>query len=414
MRSASAAALFFRALALPRAARAALIARVRAGDPARGAELLALLQAHDAAGSLLETAPPDLSLPAPGVRVARYTLGRRVGEGGCGVVFAARPRDGANAPPLVALKLIKPGFAAPEAVARFETEGRALARLDHPGVPRLIDAGRTDAGDTYLAMELVHGRRVTAHCDARRLPVADRLELVARFCAVLGHVHERGVRHGDVKPANILVPRSAGPHRGVTPVLIDFGLASLPPESGRAPVAPAGEATAGTLPYLSPEQLSGAAAAVDHRSDLYAAGVVLHQLLTGHTPFHGGDLDDLRRWFATTIVVAPSRLVAALPPREQRRLARKRGTSPTGLTRTLRGAVDTLVRRALARDPARRFQSAAEFAAAIRQLLRTAPRPRPAAAALASPVPPGPRSATRATSPARNAPPRRETPAAAA
>lgn len=412
MRSLCPEALFFRALTLRRAAREAWLARVAAADPARGADLIALLRAHDAAGRLLDEAPPGLHRLESGAHVARYTLGRRLGEGGCGVVFAARPNAGADAPPLVALKLIKPGLASPEAIARFVTEGRALARLDHPGVPRLVDAGRTDAGDAYFAMEIVRGRRLTVHCDAHRLPVAERLELFARFCDVLGHVHDRGVRHGDLKPANILVRHTAGSPG--TPVIIDFGLASLQPDSEHTPAAPAGKSTAGTLPYLSPEQVTDPAAAIDHRSDLYAAGVVLHQLLVGRTPFNGRGLDELRAWFSTPAVVAPSRVVAALQRRERLRLARRRATCAAGLIRALRGAVDALVQRALARDPALRFQSAAAFAAAIRRLLRTAPRPRPASAAIAFPQPREHRSATPATSPAHSGHLRPETPAAAA
>ena len=404
-------ALFFRALAVPTAAREDWIARACAPDPARAADLMALLQAHDTASRFLEEIPPVLPRPGPGSHIAHYTLRRRLGEGGCGVVFAAG--RGEPDAPLVALKLIKPGFDTPDAVARFDTEGRALARFAHPGIPRLIDSGQTEAGDAYVAMELVRGRRLTAHCDAQRLSVAGRLELFARFCDVLGHVHDRGVRHGDLKPANILVARAAGPRRGGSPVLIDFGLASLSDESGAALLAPASVSTAGTLSYLSPEQ-ANADARVDHRSDLYAAGVVLHQLLTGRTPFSGGGLHELRQWFATASVVAPSRLVASLDGSERRRLAQRRGTSATGLTRALRGAVDLLVQRALARDPARRFQSAAQFAAAIRRLLRTAPRPRPVSAAHAWSEPRASHSATPATFPAHSGLPRRESPAAAA
>lgn len=414
MRTISPEALFFRALAVPPAARETWVARVCTADPARGAELVALLEAHDAAGRLLDESPFELPRLEPGARVARYTLRRRLGEGGCGIVFAARHGDDTSPTPLVALKLIKPGFATPEAVAHLETEGRTLARLSHPGVPRLIASGQTEAGDAYLAMELIRGRRLTAYADARRQPVAARLELFARFCDVLAHVHSRGIRHGDVKPANILVARSAGSAHGDTPVLIDFGLASIAPEAGSAPATAASSSTAGTIPYLSPEQVNPTLPRADCRSDLYAAGVSLHQLLTGRTPFIGKGLDELRHWFATTDVVPPSRVVAALDADEQRRIARQRNTSAKGLIRTLHGAVDALVQRALARDPARRFQSAAEFAAAIRRLLRTAPRPRPASAVPVFPAPREFRSAIPATFRAHSGRPRRETPAAAA
>lgn len=406
------ATLFFRALAVPPAERADWITRACAHDPVHGADLLALLQAHGAAGRFLAEAPLDVLSPGPGTRVARFTLRRRLGEGGCGTVFAAYP--GGPDSPLVALKLLRPGCDTPEAIARFDTEGRALARLAHPGIPRLIAAGRTEAGDAYLAMELVRGRRLTAHCDAHRLPIAERLELFAHFCDVLDHVHDRGVRHGDLKPANILVARASGSRHGGTPVLVDFGLASLAEESGSPAATPAGAANAGTLRYLSPEHVATAASCPDHRSDLYAAGVVLHQLLTGRTPFGGVAVDELRHWFATTHIVVPSRLVAALNGTERCRLARRRQTTAAGLTRALRGAVDCLVQRALARDPDRRFQSATEFATAIRRLLRTAPGPRPASPGPACLAPLELHSATPATFPAHNGPLRRENPAAAA
>jgi non-specific serine/threonine protein kinase/serine/threonine-protein kinase len=213
-----------------------------------------------------------------------YHLLHVLGEGGMGIVYAAEERGALRR--RVALKVVRAHLAGPEVIARFEAERQALAVMDHPGIAKVLNAGTTGAGQPWFAMELVHGQPITAYCDAHRLRTAARVRLFVDVCHAVQHAHYKGVVHRDLKPSNLLVAEADGAPR---PVVIDFGIAKALGQqlSEHTLVTRAGEPL-GTLDYMSPEQADASGLDVDTRTDVYALGVVLYELLVGLLPVDRG------------------------------------------------------------------------------------------------------------------------------
>jgi eukaryotic-like serine/threonine-protein kinase len=233
----------------------------------------------------LEPAPHDLAPPGtiaegPGSRIGPYSIIRRLGEGGMGIVFLAEQERPVRRK--VALKLIKPGMDTAQVVARFEAERQALALMDHPGIARVLDAGATSSGLPFFVMELVDGVPINAYCDRERLSPRQRLELFVAVCRSIEHAHPRGIIHRDIKPSNVLVTLIDGQ---AVPKIIDFGVAKAIDQrlTERTLFTQFG-ALVGTPEYMSPEQAGDSGAGIDTRSDVYALGVLLYELLTGTTP----------------------------------------------------------------------------------------------------------------------------------
>lgn len=272
-----------------------------------------------------EPAAPDLP------EVPRHVLYEVVGEGGFGVVYRARQTEPVQRE--VAVKLLKNVAPSREAVARFTAESRALARLQHPGIAAVHDAGSTRDGRLYFSMELVEGRPLTAWAREERPPLPLRLKLFAAVCDAVEHAHQRGIIHRDLKPSNILVDADGAPR------VIDFGLAkATEPEAAPQSLLTMDRDLLGTPGYMSPEQARGGSLAVDTRSDVYAIGAVLYELLAGAAPF--GDRD-------SSPVELLRRVCEEIPP------------PPSRLDRTLPQDLDWVVLRALEKEPARRYQSVA-------------------------------------------------------
>ena len=283
-----------------------------------------------------------------GCTFAGLRIQREIGRGGMGVVYAAEQQRPRRA---VALKLLRGGFVSRKMLRRFEHEAELLGRLQHPGIARVFDAGTTRSGGApqpYLVMELVVGRRLNEYCRDRRLGRRRRLELFCKVCDAVQHAHQRGVIHRDLKPANILVAED-GAGAAPQPKVLDFGVARATGADAEAMTTRTGAGQlVGTLPYMSPEQVLGDPREVDTRSDVYALGVVLCELLTGKLPH------DLGRCALPEV----ARRIRDDPPR---RLG--------SMDRSLRGDVETIVGKALEKDRARRYQSAAELADDIRRHL---------------------------------------------
>ncbi|PTX90638.1 serine/threonine-protein kinase [Opitutus sp. ER46] len=369
--------LFADALELPVGARTELLDRVCAGDPARRARLEALLAAHAGAGGFLEEGPagvPRRIEERIGDVLGRYRLEQKLGEGGCGAVYLAEQQ--APVRRRVALKVIKLGMDTRAVIARFEAERQALALMDHPDIARVFDAGATDAGRPYFVMEYVEGIPITRFCDEHALPVRARLELFARVCLALQHAHQKGVIHRDVKPSNILVALVDGVP---APKVIDFGIAKATQDrlTDRTLVTAVGQFI-GTPAYMSPEQVDQRDVDVDIRSDVYALGVLLYELLAGRLPLEPGTLtqgglDSFRRLAREGAVVRPSAKVAALAAAEQADVARGRSTTPRALVAALRGDLDWITARCLEKDPDRRYGTARELAADVLRHVRREP-----------------------------------------
>ncbi len=310
---------------------------------------------------------------AVGGHVGPYRLIAQIGEGGMGVVFRAEQREPLRR--LVALKVIKAGMDTKQVFARFTSERQALALMDHPHIARVFDAGATATGRPYFAMELVHGLPITEYCDRAKMGVGDRLRLFADVCHGVQHAHQKGVIHRDLKPTNILVAELDG---RPAPKIIDFGIAKAieQPLTDRSLYTEFGRAI-GTPEYMSPEQATLAHGDVDTRSDVYALGVLLYELLTGTTPLASDRRATLsqaewQRVVAEEEPVRPSLRVSASSDRGVGIIAPD-GMTPRRLNGVLRGELDWIVMRALEKDRKRRYPTALSLATDVSRFLRDEP-----------------------------------------
>ncbi|MEZ5066044.1 MAG: tetratricopeptide repeat protein [bacterium] len=299
-----------------------------------------------------------------------YRIGEQIGEGGMGVVFLAEQREPVRR--TVALKVMKPGIDGEAVLARFDVERRALALMSHANVARAFEAGSTGSGRPYFVMEYVPGQPIDTFADERRLSIRERLELFVPVCRAVHHAHRKGVVHRDLKPSNILVHEEDG--RPV-PKVIDFGIAKSVADSDveSRDLTQAGQFV-GTIAYMSPEQLGPGHP--DAATDVYSLGVVLYELLTGALPLEltgeGMTLYAAIRKLREEEPLLPSvRLRAKSEANE--RVAEHRSTSCGTIARSLRGELDWVVMKALAKVPERRYGAASELAADIERFLRREP-----------------------------------------
>jgi tetratricopeptide (TPR) repeat protein/tRNA A-37 threonylcarbamoyl transferase component Bud32 len=288
-------------------------------------------------GSLPDLAQPGVSAEAPD-HVGSYQIIGTLGEGGMGVVYHGRQtapikRD-------VAIKILHAGLNTERILERFAWERRSLARMDHPNIARILDAG-VHEGRPFVVLELIDGEPITTFCRERRISPLDRPALMEKVCQAVQHAHDRGVLHRDLKPSNILVREVDGQ---AVPIIIDFGIAKAFSEADaqdeRSDLTLPGLAI-GTPAYMSPEQFAGQRD-LDVRTDVYALGVILYELLADRRPFND---EELARSPAREDPEPPSRVV---------------GQGTTG--RDLRGDLDWICLRAIHNDPDRRYRSAAELA----------------------------------------------------
>jgi eukaryotic-like serine/threonine-protein kinase len=365
-----ASAEFLRAAAMDEADRRAFLAALRAADPALGREVESLL-AHDGASeSILRTGEPLRALLAavpPPAQVGPYHVLEEIGRGGMGVVYRAERREPVRIE--IALKLIKPGLETERVLARFESERRILALMDHPGIARVYDAG-VSGGHPYVAMEYVRGEPITRFCDGRCLATAERLRLFLGVCEAVHHAHQNAIIHRDLKPSNVLV--TLHDDQPVAKV-IDFGIAKALAADSQAgsTLTVAGEFV-GTPAYISPEQ-AASLPRIDLRADVYSLGAMLYELLVGVPPLDpgrlpAGDLAETRRILLQEEAPPPSRRLAGVGAGAET-AARQRGTHVAALARALRGDLDAIVSKAIAREPERRYGSVRELAADIRRHL---------------------------------------------
>lgn len=297
------------------------------------------------------------SFPSPGTVIdGRYTIIESIGEGGMGTVFLAEQHEPVTRQ--VAIKFIKGGMDSAAVQARFEIERQALAIMDHPGIARVYDGGQTESGQLYFVMELVQGVPITRYCDEQRLDLQARLNLFVAICKAVQHAHLKGIIHRDLKPGNILVTEVDG-----TPVpkVIDFGVAKaidrkLTAESLAASIA----MIVGTPAYMSPEQADPDSSDIDTRTDVYALGVVLYELLVGSPPH------DSSSWPRGAVMEALRIIREVDSPRPSTKvnssvslseIAAKRSIDPEKLAPMLRGELDWIALKAIDKDRARRYET---------------------------------------------------------
>ncbi len=323
--------------------------------PGLRAEVESLLSAYAHAGDFMDALDSERGVallegtsevvPSRG-RVGPYRLLRELGRGGMGVVHLAERAEGGFAQRVV-IKLIKRGMDSDAILRRFLRERQILAGLEHVNVARLLDGGVTDDGQPYFAMEYVDGEPLTTYCDGRELTVEQRLRLFEDACRAVQHAHGQLVVHRDLKPSNMLV---TGEGRLK---LLDFGIAKLLVEEDDAPALTQAGAHVLTPNYAAPEQVRGEP--VTTATDVYALGVVLYELLTGRLP-HDADArgrTDVAR-AVCEVEPRPPSLAAASQPR---------------LAKRLRGDLDTIVMKALSKEPSRRYASAEAMAEDVRRHL---------------------------------------------
>lgn len=318
-----------------------------------------LLRHHDAPVINLEEHRSDLSnllaeslsdvghTSAAPQRIGPYRIVRLLGEGGMGVAYLAEQEQPRRT---VAIKIIRPGFATPGLLRRFEHEAHVLGRLQHPGIAQIFSVGtaETDFGtQPYIVMEYVDGQPVLEYVRAKNLSTNERLTLFTRICDAVQHAHQRGVIHRDLKPANILVDALGQPK------VLDFGVArATDPAVQVTTIAGSAGQIVGTLPYMSPEQVSGDADAIDTRSDVYSLAVVLYELLTDRLPYtiSQQNLSDIAR------------------------IIREDAPLPLGaVNRQWRGDLETILATGLAKESTRRYQSVSELSQDITRYLRSEP-----------------------------------------
>jgi eukaryotic-like serine/threonine-protein kinase len=316
----------------------------------------------------------DLPGDQSGIIIAgRYRLVRLIGMGGMGRVWLAEQIEPVRRH--VALKIIDRGMDFVSVLARFGVERQALALMDHPHIAKVFDGGTTADGRPFFVMEYVPGVSLARYFDDHRLSIHARLDLFVQICSAVQHAHQKGVIHRDLKPGNIIVAEDNGVP---APKVIDFGLAkALQPHVLDTQLTRTVEgAIMGTPLYMAPEQVSSNGADVDTRADIYALGGILYELLTGTTPFekerlHGSVLNELLQLVREVEPPKPSIRLTALA--DVPRTANQRNTTAECLIRTVRGELDWIVMKALAKDRDRRYETAAALSQDVERFLRHEP-----------------------------------------
>ncbi len=386
----------------PAAARDALLRARCAGDLELRKQVEALFASHDHAPDFLSEPamkvkvsdlvqkPPNTSIPpaapSPAVPlssgakvddervVGPYRLLEVLGEGGMGTVYKAEQTHPVRR--LVALKLIKLGMDTREVIARFEAERQALAMMDHQCIARVLDAGATANGRPYFVMEYVPGVPINEHADRHNLNTMQRLHLFLDVCEAVHHAHQRAVIHRDLKPSNILVMFQND--RSV-PKVIDFGIAKATNHhlTERTVFTEQGRII-GTPEYMSPEQAEMTEQGVDTRTDVYSLGVILYELLAGVLPFTPQELRSqgyagLQKTIREVEPPLPSTKITTLGAVTPGKIAQSRSTDLRSLVRQLRGDLDWIVMKAIAKSRTERYESAFGLSEDIRRFLHDEP-----------------------------------------
>jgi serine/threonine protein kinase/tetratricopeptide (TPR) repeat protein len=350
---------------------------------------------------LTRTFPPETPKGEPGTVIGPYKLLQQIGEGGMGAVYVAEQEHPVKR--RVAIKVIKPGMDSAQVIRRFEAERQALAMMEHTNIAKVLDAGTIDEGGRsqgtgdrgkdpagsqhkptfpltpsarpYFVMELVKGEPITKYCNSIHLPIRDRLEMFVQVCSAIQHAHQKGIIHRDIKPSNVLVCMQDGKP---VPKVIDFGVAKALHQklNDQTMYTEIGQIV-GTLEYMSPEQAELSAMDIDTRTDIYALGVLLYELITGSTPL------DRRRLRQAAYTEAVRIIREEEPPKPSTRLtqskdslstlATQRRTEPSRLTKEVRGDLDWITMKCLEKDRTRRYETATGLARDLQRYLRDEP-----------------------------------------
>ncbi len=319
--------------------------------------------ARDDAGARKKASTDEATLATLNDVVPGYQILRKLGEGGFGIVYLAKQTHPVRRQ--VALKILKPGMDGREVFSRFEAERQALAMLDDPRIATIFDAGETEKGRPFFAMELADGLPITEYCEAHQLDCRERLVLFKEVGEGLQHAHQRGIIHRDLKPSNILVEpvdENTSPANAKVKV-IDFGIAKATEAFlTDQPLHTRAAQILGTPNYMSPEQACIDRRATDTRSDIYSLGCILYELLTGTTPVDRDEID------TTPLDDVLKQIRERDPLKPSDRLSQQ--AEPTAIRAgDLRGDLDWIVMKALRKEPSQRYGSVSEFADDVQRYL---------------------------------------------
>jgi len=319
---------------------------------------------------MLAPPPPARAMATlPEKWIGRYQIRELLGEGGMGSVYLAEQHEPVER--MVAVKLMRSTLAGPSAVARFFAERQALARLSHPNVAAMYDAGATEDGFPFFVMERVQGQPLVAYCDEQKLTIRQRVELLIQVCKGVQHAHQKGVIHRDLKPSNVLV---ADVERRPVPKIIDFGIAkAIDQPLGEATAVLTGVGVVGTPAYMSPEALSGDD--LDTRTDVYSLGVMMYELLAGARPHKTDDLPlaAVIKEVAEHDAPPPHTLFRTLDDAARKKIAAARDEDERSLAKVLARDLGWIARKATAREREERYGSAADLAADLTRYLNDQP-----------------------------------------
>jgi eukaryotic-like serine/threonine-protein kinase len=349
-------------------------------DDSLRAEIESLLSSYET--SFLEQSPAGDVLQSPsnavaGRRIGTYRIIGECGHGGMAVVYLAERAD-QQYRKRVAIKMVQPGANHDQILRRFRNERQTLAALDHPNIVKLLDGGSTEEGLPYLVMDYVEGVPIQQYCDGHQLSISQRLQLFRIVCSAVHYAHQKQVIHRDIKPSNVLITNEGVPR------LLDFGIAKLlNPECLQTELA-TGDWRPMTPEYASPEQMRGAV--VTQATDIYSLGVLVYELLTGHRPCQATRISglELERSVCEEDPEKPSTAVGKIEENTSEGesgdstitpelVAQARNTKPEDLRRRLQGDLDTIVMKALRKEPQRRYASAEEFSDDIERHLSGMP-----------------------------------------
>jgi len=374
--------LFEAARSLSQSERDEYLSKACAGDPDLRSEVEGLLAEH-ARQSPLDTNTPgeiaelvsrdeienDTDIPT---KIDRYTIIGHVGEGGMGSVYEARQQNPNRS---VALKVIKRGMDTKQVIARFEAERQAVAMMDHPNIAQVYDAGTTEDGRPYFAMELVRGVSIVEYCQSQKLDIDSRLRLFVQVCRAIQHAHQKGIIHRDIKPSNVLVTEVDDV---AVPKIIDFGIAkAIDTLLDTKTVITIHGQLVGTPAYMSPEQTNLNGRDIDTRTDIYSLGVLLYELLTATTPFTDEEL--LSKGFAEMMRVITDN--EPVKPSTRLITLEKQGASSSyessdrhrTVVSMLQGDLDWIAMKCLEKEPDRRYESASALAQDIERFVHSEP-----------------------------------------
>jgi len=355
--------------------RAEFLRQACSGDESVRAELESLLSTYDSADA---TGKPPRATPddegIAGQKIGPYQVLRQIGVGGMGAVYLAVRADQAYSK-RVAIKLVQAGIDTQEIARRFRHERQILATLDHPNIARLVDGGTTERGVPYFVMDYVEGTRIDDYCDSHKLSIEERIRLFREVCSAVQYVHQNLVVHRDLKPSNILVTVEG------VPKLLDFGIAKLLKPELFTSLADATvvEFRLMTPGYASPEQARGEP--VTTASDVYSLGVILYELLTAQRPYRlkTDAPGEVLRAVCDQEPERPSAAAIRIPETHAEKdsspavAAEKRATVPEKLRRQLSGDLDTIVLKALRKEPQRRYASVERFSDDLHRYLTGLP-----------------------------------------